>query len=70
MVDVCGPGRWRRSSRCADATCVEVDSSGAGVVSVRNSADPDVTLSLTAEQWQSFVDALKAGVLAPPKLTE
>jgi uncharacterized protein DUF397 len=64
VVDVCGPGRWRRSSRCADSACVEV-SSGDGVVRVRSSAEPDVELPLTAKQWRSLVDAVKADAFGP-----
>ena len=59
MVDVRDHGQWRRSSRCSDASCVEV-SAGEGVVRVRSSAQPDVELPLTAEQWRSLVDAVKA----------
>jgi hypothetical protein len=43
---------------------VEV-SADEGVVRVRNSAEPDVELPLTAEQWRSLVDAVKADALAP-----
>jgi hypothetical protein len=35
-------------------------STGDGVVRVRSSAEPDVELPLTAEQWRSLVDAVKA----------
>lgn len=63
MVDVRDHG-WRRSSRCADSACVEV-SADEGVVRVRNAAQPDVELPLTAEQWRSLVDAVKADALVP-----
>ena len=65
MVDVRDHGgRWRRSSRCSDASCVEV-SADEGVVRVRNSAQPAVELPLTAEQWRSLVDAVKADAFGP-----
>lgn len=53
------PAGWRRSSRCADASCVEV-SSADGAVLVRSTVEPDVELRLTAEQWRSLLDAVKA----------
>jgi hypothetical protein len=38
---------------------------GDGVVLVRSSAQPDVELPLTAEQWRSLVDAVKADAFMP-----
>jgi hypothetical protein len=63
VVDVRDHG-WRRSSSCADSACVEV-SAAEGVVRVRNSAQPDVELPLTGEQWRSLVDAVKADAFLP-----
>jgi hypothetical protein len=63
VVDVRDQG-WRRSSLCADSSCLEV-STAEGVVRVRNSAQPDVELPLAAEQWRSLVDAVKADALTP-----
>jgi hypothetical protein len=60
-------GRWRRSTRCSDANCVEV-STGEGFVRVRNSAEPGVELPLTAEQWRSLVDAVKADAFGPDEV--
>jgi hypothetical protein len=40
-------------------------STGDGVVHVRNTAEPDVQLPLTTEQWRSLVDALKADAFVP-----
>jgi len=57
-------GRWRRSSRCADTSCVEV-SADEDVVRVRSSVQPEVELPLTAGQWRSLVDAVKADELVP-----
>ncbi len=57
MVDV--PNGWRRSSRCADASCVEVNPTGE-VVLVRSTVEPGVELALTPEQWRSLLDTVKA----------
>lgn len=60
------PEGWRRSSRCADASCVEVHSSD-GVVLVRSTVEPGVELRLTAEQWRSLVEAVKADGFGSPE---
>lgn len=60
------PEGWRRSSRCADAACVEV-SSADGAVLVRSTVEPDVQLRLTAEQWRSLLDAVKADSFTVPE---
>lgn len=54
------PDRWRKPSRCDTSACVEVASSTDGVM-VRNSTDPWVWLTFTAEEWAAFRDAIKAG---------
>ena len=59
------PEGWRRSSRCADASCVEVNSED-GAVLVRSTVEPDVELRLTAEQWRSLLDAVKADGFSSP----
>jgi hypothetical protein len=60
------PEGWRRSSRCADASCVEVNSTD-GVVRVRSTVEPDVELRLTAEQWRSLLDTVKAEGFGSPE---
>ena len=63
MIDKAGarrPSGWRRSSRCADMACVEVNSDEDDVL-VRSTVEPDVELRLTAEQWRSLLDTVKAG---------
>ncbi len=62
MVDV--PNGWRRSSWCADASCVEVNSAD-GVVLVRSTVEPAVELTLTPQQWRSLLDTVKAGGFTP-----
>ena len=59
------PDGWRRSSRCSDASCVEVNSVD-GTVLVRSTVEPDVELRLTAEQWRSLLDMVKADRLQSP----
>ncbi len=59
------PEGWRRSSRCADASCVEVNSED-GAVLVRSTVEPDVELRLTAEQWRSLLEAVKADGFSSP----
>jgi hypothetical protein len=60
------PSGWRRSSRCSDAACVEVNPVG-GEVLVRNTGEPGVQLRLTAEQWRSLLDTVKADGFSPPE---
>lgn len=54
---------WRRSSRSAgDAAYVEVADNLPGIVTVRDSRDPDgTTLIFTLPEWQAFVDGAKDG---------
>ncbi|GAA1025992.1 hypothetical protein GCM10009557_02070 [Virgisporangium ochraceum] len=68
MVDetnVRQPEGWRRSSRCSDGACVEVNSSD-GMVLVRSTVEPGVELRLTAEQWRSLVATVKADGFGSP----
>ncbi|MFG1941379.1 DUF397 domain-containing protein [Nonomuraea sp. NPDC048826] len=54
---------WRRSSHCTEqdlGTCVEVAPQGLRVA-VRDSKDPSGPhLSISREDWQSFLDAIKS----------
>jgi hypothetical protein len=53
--------RWRRSSRCASNTCVEIATVGDTYL-VRDAKDPDgVVLSVDAAGWAAFLSAVKAG---------
>ena len=51
---------WRKSSRSnGTGQCVETASAGGSVV-VRDTEDRDgVTLTITADAWERFADALK-----------
>ncbi|UQU64594.1 DUF397 domain-containing protein [Couchioplanes caeruleus] len=52
---------WRRSSRCANGSCVEVAESE-GQYFVRDSKAPDLpSLRFTAAEWAAFIDAVKQG---------
>jgi hypothetical protein len=53
---------WRKSSRCANAACVEVAKIDDDQYLVRDSKNPDgAPLSFTAEEWSAFVDGVSAG---------
>ncbi|UQU64595.1 DUF397 domain-containing protein [Couchioplanes caeruleus] len=55
------PTLWRRSSRCADCSCVEVARID-GVVLVRDSKQPGVpALAFTEQEWMDFVAGVMAG---------
>jgi len=50
---------WRKSRSCASNACVEVASDGAHFL-VRDSGDPSgVPIAFEAEDWASFIGALK-----------
>jgi hypothetical protein len=52
---------WTASSRCEGGACVQVGIKGMSVL-VRGSADPDGTyMTLSREEWQQFVMAVKDG---------
>ncbi|MCA2214539.1 DUF397 domain-containing protein [Jidongwangia harbinensis] len=52
---------WRRSSRCASSSCVEVADVN-GEVLLRDSKNPEVPpLSFTPEEWTAFVGGVKQG---------
>ncbi|GAA4163983.1 hypothetical protein GCM10022251_47600 [Phytohabitans flavus] len=47
--------QWRKSTRCDNATCVEVAESAGGVV-LRDGKDPTgPRLTFTARQWTAFL---------------
>ena len=56
-----GERAWRRSTRCADAACVEVMDAGDGRVLVRSSLRPEAVLRLTIDEWSVFVGGVKDG---------
>jgi hypothetical protein len=58
---------WRRSSRCGDTNCVEVARTSIGFA-VRDSKNPALTpLSLSTEQWRTFVAGIHAGDFDSPQ---
>ena len=60
MENVVAPA-WRKSSRCANATCVEVAQVN-GEYLIRDSKNPDAaTLSFSAEEWVAFKQGVSAG---------
>lgn len=62
MVDLRPPApEWRKSARCASASCVEVAKIDQTYL-VRDSKNPDGgVLSFTSMEWQAFVAGVEAG---------
>ena len=55
------PPKWRKSTRCASATCVEVARVDDQYL-VRDSKRPELApLAFTEEEWNAFVEGVKAG---------
>jgi len=74
MSETAGRKVWRRASRCESTACVEV-ALGEERVHVRNSdGSADHALSFTVVEWQTFIEAAKAGefdaVAHRPQLTD
>ncbi len=59
-----GPGalRWRCSSFCNGGQCVEVALQANGVA-IRNSADTENVLTVSAAGWRAFVRDCKEGLI-------
>jgi hypothetical protein len=51
---------WHRGRPCDGGACVEAASLD-GAVLVRSSLVPDMTLTLSREEWHEFIVAAKAG---------
>ncbi|GIE95878.1 DUF397 domain-containing protein [Paractinoplanes rishiriensis] len=52
---------WRRSRFCVgESNCVEVADLD-GLVGLRNSRKPALTLTFTKSEWSNFLAALKSG---------
>jgi hypothetical protein len=53
---------WRKSSKCANGTCVEVARVDDNTYLVRDSKQPaNPALSFTGEEWTAFVAGVQAG---------
>lgn len=53
---------WQKSSKCANATCVEVAKVGVDTYLIRDSKLPqNPALSFTGEEWTAFVEGVQAG---------
>jgi Domain of unknown function (DUF397) len=54
---------WRRSSACDNSSgnCVEVAFLPGGVVAVRDSRNPAPVQTYDRDEWDTFVDGIKAG---------
>ena len=58
MAKLTEQAEWRKG--CASGTCVEV-AKVADQVLVRDSKNPDVVLSFSPEEWDTFLDAAATG---------
>lgn len=56
-------GEWRRSRSCVgDGHCVELSVvAGGAQVRMRNSTAPGTVLVFDVDEWDNFLDAVKAG---------
>lgn len=57
---------WIKSSRSSvNGSCVEIEADGQGGVKVRDSklGDQSPILTFTANEWDAFVDGVRAGEL-------
>jgi hypothetical protein len=53
---------WRKSSKCANGTCVEVARVDSDTYLIRDSKRPgNPALSFTEEEWTAFVSGVQAG---------
>jgi hypothetical protein len=53
--------QWRKSSRCANNSCVEVAKVEGGIM-VRDSKNPDhAPLTFTPEEWSAFIQGVNLG---------
>jgi hypothetical protein len=52
--------QWRTSNGCAAGNCVEVAKGDDGVF-VRDSKNPDVVLTFSPQEWDTFLDAAGKG---------
>jgi hypothetical protein len=59
MSDARKQSEWRRARACGSAACVEVAKSGSDYL-IRDSKNPDVALSFSAEEWAAFTTGVKA----------
>ena len=60
MEEITAP-KWKKSSRCASTTCVEVAKLDERYLII-DSKNPDAApLSFTTEEWNAFVAGVRAG---------
>lgn len=52
---------WHKSSFCASGECVEVAQQQNGMIVLRDSRQPRGGVRYTAEEWQAFINGVKAG---------
>jgi hypothetical protein len=54
------PPAWRKTSFCASRECVEVAHED-GMIVLRDSKEPPRYVRYTVEEWESFIQGVKAG---------
>jgi Domain of unknown function (DUF397) len=60
MKEITAP-KWKKSTRCGNATCVEVAKVNDQYL-IRDSKNPNgAPLSFTPEEWDAFVAGVRAG---------
>ncbi len=52
---------WRKSSKCANGTCVEVAATDGGILMRDNKQTAGPVLSFDRGTWVGFLDGLRAG---------
>jgi hypothetical protein len=52
---------WTKSNRCDTGNCVEFKHPVPGMVLMRNSTMEDKILPFTEDEWNAFLDEVKAG---------
>lgn len=55
--------KWQKSSLCRADTpmCVEIYGLESEFVAIRDSKRPHIVVTVTREEWQSFIDGVKLG---------
>ncbi|MEV6844713.1 DUF397 domain-containing protein [Actinoplanes sp. NPDC051411] len=54
---------WRKSTYCVgESHCVEVADNGS-VIGLRNSRQPEITLTFDVAEWRIFIEDLRSGDL-------
>lgn len=55
------PVTWTRPSFCDSGSCLEVKRRAPGDMIIRNNQAPEIFIAATADEWDVFIRAAKAG---------